>query len=119
MGVHDVRYQWMAHHVGAGEAADRYPLHLLEHSLGVDQAAELRLGQVDLAHNPCNHGLGAKPMRVRNIFIRSGAVFCASSRIAMALFSVGPRMKASGATSSLLISRNPHCTGRCGLIGAS
>lgn len=50
-------------------------LDLLEHALGVDQVAELRLGQVDLAHNPCNHGLGAKPMRVRNIFTCSGVVF--------------------------------------------
>ncbi|MCE2969510.1 MAG: hypothetical protein LW847_04685, partial [Burkholderiales bacterium] len=31
-----------------------------------------------------------KPIRVRNIFICSGVVFCASSRITKALFSVRP-----------------------------
>ena len=40
-----------------------------------------------------------KPSRVRNIFICSGLVFCASSRITNESFSVRPRMKASGATS--------------------
>jgi hypothetical protein len=38
-------------------------------------------------------------MRVRNIFICSGVVFCASSRMTKAWFSVRPRMKASGAIS--------------------
>ena len=41
-----------------------------------------------------------KPMRVRNIFICSGVVFCASSRMMKLLFSVRPRMNASGATST-------------------
>ena len=36
-------------------------------------------------------------MRVRNIFICSGVVFCASSRMMTASFNVRPRMKASGA----------------------
>ena len=40
-----------------------------------------------------------KPSRVRNIFICSGLVFCASSRITNESFKVRPRMKASGATS--------------------
>ena len=40
-----------------------------------------------------------KPSRVRNIFICSGDVFCASSRITNESFSVRPRMNASGATS--------------------
>jgi hypothetical protein len=48
-------------------------------------------------------------MRVRNIFICSGVVFCASSRITKALFSVRPRMKASGAISSALRSK-AFCT---------
>ena len=38
-------------------------------------------------------------MRVRNIFICSGEVFCASSRMMKARDSVRPRMKASGAIS--------------------
>ena len=40
-----------------------------------------------------------KPSRVRNIFICSGLVFCASSRITNESLSVRPRMNASGATS--------------------
>src|SRR5947209_5305072 len=39
------------------------------------------------------------PSRVRNIFICSGLVFCASSRMMKLSFSVRPRMNASGATS--------------------
>ena len=50
-----------------------------------------------------------KPMRVRNIFICSGVVFCASSRMTKAWFSVRPRMKASGAISSWLRSK-AFCT---------
>ena len=38
-------------------------------------------------------------MRVRNIFICSGVVFCASSRMMNAWLSVRPRMYASGAIS--------------------
>ena len=40
-----------------------------------------------------------KPKRVRNIFICSGVVFCASSSMMKLSFSVRPRMKASGAIS--------------------
>ena len=40
-----------------------------------------------------------KPRRVRNIFICSGVVFCASSRMMNESLSVRPRMYASGATS--------------------
>jgi hypothetical protein len=40
-----------------------------------------------------------KPSLVRNIFICSGLVFCASSRITKESLSERPRMKASGATS--------------------
>ncbi len=40
-----------------------------------------------------------KPSRVRNIFICSGVVFCASSRMMNASLSVRPRMYARGATS--------------------
>ncbi len=39
------------------------------------------------------------PSRVRNIFICSGLVFWASSRITKESLSERPRMKASGATS--------------------
>ncbi len=46
-------------------------------------------------------------MRVRNIFICSGVVFCASSRMMKLLFSVRPRMNASGATSTVLALEQP------------
>ena len=42
---------------------------------------------------------------MRNIFICSGVVFCASSRITNESLSVRPRMKASGATSITPFSR--------------
>ena len=41
-------------------------------------------------------------MRVRNIFICSTVVFCASSRMMKESLSERPRMKASGATSMTL-----------------
>ena len=50
----------MAHHVGAGEAANRNALHPFEHPLSVDQAAELGLGQVDLAHIAGHYRPGTK-----------------------------------------------------------
>ena len=40
-----------------------------------------------------------KPRRVRNIFICSGVVFCASSKMMKLSFRVRPRMKAKGAIS--------------------
>jgi hypothetical protein len=47
-----------------------------------------------------------KPIRVRNIFICSLVVFCASSRITKASDKVRPRMKASGAISITCFSSN-------------
>lgn len=49
--------------------------------------------------SPVTTILEPKPRRVRNIFICSGEVFCASSRMMKESLSVRPRMKASGATS--------------------
>ena len=49
--------------------------------------------------SPVITAFDSKPRRVRNIFICSGVVFCASSRMTNASFSVRPRMKAMGATS--------------------
>jgi hypothetical protein len=46
-----------------------------------------------------------KPRRVRNIFICSGVVFCASSRMMKESLSVRPRMNARGATSMTPFSR--------------
>ncbi len=55
--------------------------------------------------SPVITALELNPSRVRNIFICSLVVFCASSRITNESFSVRPRMKASGATSIIPFSR--------------
>ena len=52
--------------------------------------------------SPVTTAFEPKPMRVRNIFICSFVVFCASSRITNESFSERPRMKASGAISITL-----------------
>ena len=49
--------------------------------------------------SPVTTILEPKPKRVRNIFICSGEVFWASSRMMNESLSERPRMKASGATS--------------------
>ena len=49
--------------------------------------------------SPVTTAFELKPIRVRNIFICSGVVFWASSRMMKESLSVRPRMKASGATS--------------------
>ena len=49
--------------------------------------------------SPVTTALVPNPMRVRNIFICSGVVFWASSKMTKLELSVRPRMKASGATS--------------------
>ena len=54
--------------------------------------------------SPVTTALDPKPIRVRNIFICSGLVFWASSRMMNELLSVRPRMKASGATSTAPLS---------------
>ena len=51
--------------------------------------------------SPFTTAFEPNPSRVRNIFICSGVVFCASSRMMNASFSVRPRMNASGATSTV------------------
>ena len=56
--------------------------------------------------SPVTTALEPKPMRVRNIFICSGVVFWASSRMMKLLLRVRPRMKASGATSMVPRSRS-------------
>ena len=49
--------------------------------------------------SPVTTILEPKPSRVRNIFICSGVVFCASSRMMNASLRVRPLIYASGATS--------------------
>ncbi len=51
--------------------------------------------------SPVTTALEPNPMRVRNIFICSVVVFCASSRMMNASLRVRPRMNAIGATSMI------------------
>ena len=51
--------------------------------------------------SPVTTAFEPKPSRVRNIFICSGVVFWASSRMMNASLSVRPRMNASGAISTV------------------
>src|SRR5258706_784855 len=55
--------------------------------------------------SPVTTAFEPKPMRVRNIFICSGVVFCASSRITNEWLSVLPRMNARGAISMAPLSK--------------
>ena len=57
------------------------------------------LGRSFCVISPVTTTLEPNPIRVRNIFICAGVVFCASSRIINALSSVRPLIYASGATS--------------------
>src|ERR1700730_16941216 len=59
----------------------------------------LEFGKSTCVMSPVTTALEPKPMRVRNIFICSLVVFCASSKITNESFSDRPRMKANGATS--------------------
>ena len=56
-------------------------------------------GRSTWVRSPLTTAFEPKPMRVRNIFICSLVVFCASSRMMKLSLSVRPRMKASGAIS--------------------
>ncbi len=56
-------------------------------------------GRSTCVMSPVTTTLEPNPSRVRNIFICSAVVFCASSRMMNASLSVRPRMYASGATS--------------------
>src|SRR5687767_2321233 len=60
VGIDDLGDQRMPHHVGAGEVRDGNTAHAPQHALGVDQPAQLLLGQIDLAHVACYHRLGAE-----------------------------------------------------------
>ena len=83
----------MPNHVLAGEIAERDIVDVLEdgpHAFEARDAAR----QVELTTI-----FEPKPRRVRNIFICSGVVFCASSRMMKLSFRVRPRMNASGAIS--------------------
>jgi len=90
----------VADHVTAGEHREVHVLHVVEDVAHHPQPAARARRQVDLGDVTVTTILEPKPSRVRNIFICSTEVFCASSRMMNASFNVRPRMKASGATRS-------------------
>ena len=62
--------------------------------------------------SPVTTAFDRMPSRVRNIFICSGVVFCASSRMMNESLNVRPRTNASGATSIVPRSASrPKCPG--------
>jgi hypothetical protein len=71
------------------------------------------VGRSTCVTSPVTTALLWKPSRVRNIFICSTVVFCASSRMTKASLSVRPRMKASGATSMV------PCSTSCAALSTS
>ena len=70
----------MTYYVLFGEIALGDALDMVEHAQRLAQAALLAARQVDLGDVARDDRLEPKPRRVRNIFICSGVVFCASSR---------------------------------------
>ena len=70
---------------------EREAVDAAEHRLEPDEAAAAG-GHVDLGDVAGDDRLDPKPMRVRNIFICSGVVFWASSRMMKLSLSVRPRM---------------------------
>ena len=89
----------MADHVFVGEVNKLDSFEVCEYAFRFDQAATFSSGRSTCVTSPVITAFEPKPMRVRNIFICSLVVFCASSRMMNASESVRPRMNASGATS--------------------
>lgn len=92
VGFDDFLHQRMPDNVFAGEGMEIQSCHAVQFLTCVFQSRFDVFGQVDLAGVAGNDGFRPKPMRVRNIFICSGVVFCASSRMMYAPLSVLPRI---------------------------
>ena len=99
--VDDVLHDAVAHDVARAELDEHEAVDAVEHVAHLQQPRAVpAVGQVDLGRRRRSpRHFEPKPRRVRNIFICSGVVFCASSRMMNESFSVRPRMYASGATS--------------------
>jgi hypothetical protein len=94
----------MSHHIHILKVAELDPFHPIQKIDRLHQPRLLRIRQIDLRDVAGNHRLRVGPNRVRNIFICSVVVFCASSMMMKASFSVRPRINASGATSMMFFS---------------
>ena len=99
----DSLHQRMTHDVLRREVRERQPFDAVEHARSRRSGPERTpRGRSICVMSPVITAVEPKPMRVRNIFICSMVVFWLSSRMMKALFSVRPRMNASGATSMTL-----------------
>ena len=92
VGAHDALHQRMAHDVARGEEREADAVDVAQHLDRIAQARFHVRGRSVWVMSPVTTATEPKPMRVRNIFICSIVVFCASSRITNASFSVRPRM---------------------------
>ena len=82
----------MADDVAPAEVHEGQPVDAAEDLLEAEQARLRPPGRSTWVTSPVTTTLEPKPMRVRNIFICSGVVFWASSRMMKLLLSVRPRM---------------------------
>ena len=101
----------MPHDVGSVKCMKPIPSTSRSTSAASTSPLRFSAGRSIWVTSPVTTAFESKPRRVRNIFICSLVVFCASSRITKASFSVRPRMNASGATSM-----TPRSIRRVGLL---
>jgi hypothetical protein len=105
VGLDDALHEPVADHVAAAEAHEVTPSRPSRISPTTTSPDFWSRGRSIWVTSPVITILEPNPSRVRNIFICSGLVFCASSRITNESLSVRPRMNASGATSITPFSR--------------
>ena len=93
VGVDDGADQAVPHDVDGGELGEVHVVEAVE-DVAAPRAARCvcRPGRSTWVTSPVTTIFEPKPSRVRNIFICSGVVFCASSRMMNASLSVRPRM---------------------------
>ncbi len=78
VGVDDTLHQVVSHHVLPGKPDDLHPFHTSEHINRHQKAGAPSGGRSIWEGSPLTTHRAFRPMRVRNIFICSGVVFCAS-----------------------------------------
>ena len=100
VGIDDVLHDAVANDVARTELDEHEPVDAFEHVAHRSRPERPRpSGRSIWVTSPVTTTFDPNPSRVRNIFICSGVVFCASSRMMNESLSVRPRMYASGATS--------------------
>jgi len=92
VGIHNVLHKRVSDYVALGQADKSNSSCPAQDSLCLDEARLDARGEVYLGDVARDDGAGALSSRVRNIFIWTEVVFCASSRMANAWSRVRPRM---------------------------